>query len=197
VKAISVLPFEMNYCAALLTIGQFQDLRQAESKRPSADKMVMKSHRILAFGWVLALMIGFGANAHAFGSSEEEQLQIDLREARARATDFKGHIQRLEEAQRKRDQYAQDSKDARVVLEAQQERDREVFVEKRNSVVPDDTIRDRQEIEFNLQAEREDARMNLARVEFLRKKRAVAETIEREASIDENVEFDLQAYPKP
>ncbi len=149
----------------------------------------------MIFLLVLAVSGGvssFVSRAEAFRADEEEQLRIDLKEARARATDFKAHIRRLKSLEENRERFAQESKIIRDRDEAQAERSRVAFIVKRNAQVPDDAIRERLEREFEAEQEREAARMDVVRRNYLSKKRAVAQTIEREASIDENVEFDLK-----
>ncbi|HVK60785.1 MAG TPA: hypothetical protein VM432_04505 [Bdellovibrionales bacterium] len=145
---------------------------------------------ILRFSLFALLILG-GVSGHTFTLSEEENLQIDLREARGRATDFKAHIQRLEKMEKDREQHAQESKTARAAVEAQLERDRQAFVRERNVKVPDDTIRDRLEKEWEAEQARKEKVMDQARLEYLRKRAAVTQTIEREATIDENVEYGL------
>lgn len=147
----------------------------------------MSIMRVLSF-LVLVLCV---SEAGAFRADEEGQLLLDLKEARSRATDFKAHVKRLKDLEIARERYAQESKDARARVEEAFERSRLAYVKERNSKVPDDAIRERLEKEFEAQKARDEEKMNTARIIFLRKKRAIAETIAREATIDENVEFDL------
>lgn len=140
---------------------------------------------------ILATLILTSFEVGAFTLTEEERLQIDLQEARARATDFRDHLRRLEKAAKDREQFAYESKQARQISEAKDEQARVLFIEKRNSIVPDDAIRERLEKEWDAQKLREDAKMDAYRRDFIAKKASVQQTIDREASIDANKEFEL------
>lgn len=129
--------------------------------------------------------------ALAIGGSEDEIFQADINEARARAKDF--NSQKLREANEdlQRQLGTKEVKRDRAQFEAQQEKERESYVQDRNERPNVWREQARLERQFDEEKIVEDKQMDKNRRDYKKKRERVRRLIHSEARIDENQEYGL------
>lgn len=148
---------------------------------------------LVSFSFSVSLAILAGVEkAPAFTRSEDELMEADVKEAKARARDFQAQQERTAKADAEREVASGEIKLERARFDEQSEEARVRYIENRNSK-PDPEIEiTKLESQFDEKKKREDDLMEANRVNYLKKRAAVQHTIESEAYIDQNLEYGVK-----
>ncbi len=146
---------------------------------------------------ILVISVAFGAvaDARAFGGSEEERWKWEVKEAKARANDFRQHLGRTTAADRDREEAATEAKKARVRGEVEDERALAAFIKERDAKPDPGKLEDKREKEFERIQALDAREMESSRQGYVRVRNRVREVLKRDAHIDEALEYGLRYDP--
>ena len=146
----------------------------------------------LSFACLTAALTLVTSEAKAFLVSEEQQFKLDIDEAKSRARDFRGYLERLAKEARERQIGADVIKREREKAEREEAKAREEYTRIRNSKpVDDETARLRLEKQWEKEQADLEKRMEEARKAYVRNRERVRQVLERDAYIDEAAEYGL------
>jgi hypothetical protein len=123
--------------------------------------------------------------------SEDAQFRGDLKEATARARDFKKTIEDRDREVKELERAGYGEAAKRVEADRARDEIRRDFIRERNNQPSQELAHDRLEHEDDLEKEKEQKQMEEYRKEYVRKRDSVRAVIEHDAHIDENLEYGL------
>lgn len=129
--------------------------------------------------------------AFAFIASEDQQFQVDIDEAKSRAHDFKRTLKRNADDDAALEAAGATAGEGRVREAKVKEREREAFVRERDARPSEEFAREQLEQEDDREKQREREQMDLNRRQYVHKRDRVRRVMERDAYIDENLEYGL------
>jgi hypothetical protein len=129
--------------------------------------------------------------AKAFMVSEDQQFQADIDEAKARSKDFKRTMERIDSDEKEIEAAGKGQGELRVREATEQERLRRDYVRERNNLPSAELALERLEREDDKLKERDVKAMEANRREYVQKRDRVRHVLERDAYIDEKLEYGL------
>lgn len=163
--------------------------------RTQEDKALFVKRLAVLLAVVLFVLLGALDKIEAFVRSEDELMQAEIQEAKARAKDFKANQERMAKLEAEREKAVGEIKKQRARDEEEAEKVRQAFIQKRNSQPDMTAAQEKLEREDDERRAREEAEMDKKRREYLNKRAKVEDIINREAYIDPAEEYDLKPLP--
>lgn len=142
-------------------------------------------------GVIAAVLLLMADPASCFITSEDQQFQADIAEAKARAKDFQKTMDRIDRDQRLLESYGPEKSRQRVKDAEEEEQARRDFVRIRNNRPSELLERDRLERDDEWQKKQFEAQMDVYRRDYVRKRDRVRTVLERDAYIDSAREYGL------
>ena len=133
----------------------------------------------------------FSLNAHAIGESEDELMQAQVTAARTRVSDFKNYLESVKQRKTEDVQAAEEIKRERAIEAEKLEVSRREFIRERNARPTNEAEQERLEAANDILEARQEEEMNQERLTYIGKRLRVRSIMEKEASIDENLEYGL------
>lgn len=142
---------------------------------------------------IIALATGLIPMAsYGFALSENEAFKAEIRNAVARAKDFKRVQEKRKREEAQAEKFADQARSEREKIEQIRERDRARYVEWR-ARQPDESTEEARREKINLErVAKEEAKMEANRKRYVEKRETVRRTLEKEGHINETLEYGLQ-----
>lgn len=148
--------------------------------------------RAFSFGALALAIVCLSSHlALAFMESEDQQFQADIDEAKKRANDFKRTMDRIENDQRSLEAAGKSLGLTRELQLQEAEQVRLEYVHERNARPSVELATEILEKENERQKVREAEQMEANRREYIQKRDGVRRVLERDAYIDEKLEYGL------
>ena len=156
----------------------------------NSAKFFLTFAHFLAF--VIVVLIALSCRpVKAFMASEDQQFQADIDEAKKRANDFKRTMERIANDEKEIEAAGKSQGAIRDAEAADAERVRRDYVRERNNQPSTELALERLEREDDKLKERDAKEMEANRREYVQKRDRVRHVLERDAYIDEKLEYGL------